>query len=207
MYDRKYDQMHIDPNWLSRTSTQVAPDLIGCSLIRKFPDGTVLSGMIVETEAYGQDDPAMHAYRQRTNRNQVMFGPAGRTYVYLIYGSYYCLNIVTDQDGIASSVLIRALQLESISPGVNLGQETKLHRVAAGPGKLCRTLKIDITLNSIILQPGKAIWLEHRRPQFQQDVEQGEISIIQTTRIGLTKGTELPWRWYLANCPSVSRQR
>lgn len=198
--------MHIDANWLSQPSTQVAPDLIGCTLMRKFSDGTVLSGMIVETEAYGPNDPAMHAYRQRTNRNQVMFGSAGVTYVYLIYGSYHCLNIVTDQDGIASAVLIRALQLAAISPWIDDLQQKTIDRIAAGPGKLCRAFKIDLTLNATPLQPNQAVWLERRQPEFQQNLEQGKISITQTTRIGLTKGTKLPWRWYLANCPSVSRK-
>jgi DNA-3-methyladenine glycosylase len=99
----------VEPNWLARPSTEVAPDLIGCTLVRQLPDGTRLRGMIVETEAYSPDDPACHAYRRRTERNGVMFGPAGRTYVYLIYGIYYCLNIVTDLDEVPSAVLIRAL--------------------------------------------------------------------------------------------------
>lgn len=68
--------MYIDADWLSRPSTQVAPDLIGCGLMRRFSDATVLSGIIVETEAYGPNDPAMHAYQRQTTRNQVMFGPA-----------------------------------------------------------------------------------------------------------------------------------
>jgi DNA-3-methyladenine glycosylase len=198
--------MYINSNWLSRTSLEVAPDLIGCTLVRKFPDGTLLSGTIVETEAYGPNDPAMHAYRKRTNRNEVMFGAPGLTYIYLIYGLYNCLNIVTDKEGIASAVLIRALQLKIIPSWINSDvRKAKLSRVAAGPGKLCRTLKIDLSLNAILLQPEQALWVEQRPSEFQQDLDQGKISLIQTTRIGLTKGLELPWRWYLANCPSVSK--
>jgi DNA-3-methyladenine glycosylase len=198
--------MYINSNWLSRTSLEVAPDLIGCTLVRKFTDGTLLSGTIVETEAYGPNDPAMHAYRKRTNRNEVMFGAPGLTYIYLIYGLYNCLNIVTDKEGIASAVLIRALQLKIIPSWINSDvRKAKLSRVAAGPGKLCRTLKIDLTLNAILLQPEQALWVEQRPSEFQQDLDQGKISLIQTTRIGLTKGLELPWRWYLANCPSVSK--
>jgi len=188
----------VEPNWLARLSTQVAPDLVGCTLVRQLNDGTLLRGMIVETEAYGPDDPACHAYRRRTQRNWVMFGPAGRTYVYLIYGVYYCLNIVTDRDEVPSAVLIRALQLESIPPWISLDKPSQLHRIAAGPGKLCKALQIDCSLNARILEPGEPLWLEHRHPQFQSE-------LIQTTRIGLSQGTDFPWRWYLKNCPAVSK--
>jgi len=188
----------VEPNWLARPSTEVAPDLVGCTLIRQLSDGTILRGMIVETEAYGPGDPACHAYRRRTQRNDVMFGPAGRTYVYLIYGLYYCLNIVTDQDTVPSAVLIRALQLEAIPSWVHQREPSKSYRIAAGPGKLCNVLQINLSLNAQLLKPGEPLWLEHRRPQFQPD-------LIQTTRIGLTKGADLPWRWYLNNCAAVSK--
>jgi len=188
----------VEPNWLARPSTEVAPDLVGCTLIRQLSDGTILRGMIVETEAYGPGDPACHAYRRRTQRNDVMFGPAGRTYVYLIYGLYYCLNIVTDQDTVPSAVLIRALQLEAIPSWVHQREPSKSYRIAAGPGKLCNILQINLSLNAQLLKPGEPLWLEHRRPQFQPD-------LIQTTRIGLTKGADLPWRWYLNNCAAVSK--
>ncbi|MEA5507643.1 DNA-3-methyladenine glycosylase [Halotia wernerae UHCC 0503] len=122
-----------------------------------------------------------------------------------IYGSYFCLNIVTDQDQVASAVLIRALQLESIPPWIQSPQQLKPHRIAAGPGKLCRTLMIDVTLNTTLLQLGQPLWLEHRHFQFQQQLEEGHLSLIQTVRIGLTKGVDLPWRWYLSNCPAVSK--
>ncbi|HEY9637367.1 MAG TPA: DNA-3-methyladenine glycosylase [Coleofasciculaceae cyanobacterium] len=188
----------VKPNWLARLSTEVAPDLVGCTLVRQLSNGNILRGMIVETEAYGSDDPACHAYRRRTQRNLVMFGPAGYTYVYLIYGVYYCLNIVTDQADVPSAVLIRALQLESIPSWINHKSQSKFHRLAAGPGKLCGALQIDLTLNAQVLQPGEPLYIEHRPPQFQPD-------LIQTTRIGLSKGTDLPWRWYLNNCPAVSK--
>ncbi len=188
----------VEPNWLARLSTQVAPDLVGCTLVRQLSDGTLLRGMIVETEAYGPDDPGCHAYRRRTQRNWVMFGPAGRTYVYLIYGVYYCLNIVTDRDEVPSAVLIRALQLESIPSWINLRDHSKSYRIAAGPGKLCNALQIDCSLNAQVLKPGEPLWLEHRPPQFQPE-------LIQTTRIGLSKGADLPWRWYLKDCPAVSK--
>jgi len=188
----------VEPNWLSRPSTEVSPDLVGCILVRQFSDGSILRGMIVETEAYGPEDPACHAYRRRTPRNEAMFGLAGSSYVYLIYGIYYCLNIVTDQDQVASAVLIRALQLEFVPTWVSPPTPAKAARIAAGPGKLCQVLQIDRSLNGQILAPGKPLWLEHRPLDFVPD-------LVQTTRIGLTKGAELPWRWYLKNCAAVSK--
>jgi len=197
---------YINAQWLSRDSALVAPDLIGCTLVRQMPDGTLLRGLIVETEAYGLNDPAMHAYRRSTARNQVMFGEPGITYVYLIYGIYHCLNVVTDRVTVPSAVLIRALQLETMPDWIDPQQQLKPQRVAAGPGKLCRAFKIDLTLTGMPLQPGQALWLEHRDFKFQQQLDQGKSSLVQTTRIGLTQGIDLPWRWYLSNCAAVSRK-
>lgn len=196
--------LYIDAQWLSRDSTVVAPELIGCTLVRQMPDRTILRGLIVETEAYGPGDPAMHAYRRPTARNQVMFGSAGVAYVYLIYGTYHCFNVITDQPGVPSAVLIRALQLDTAPTWIEPQQ--KLQRVAAGPGKLCRAFNIDRSLSATPLQPGQALWLEHRHSQFQQQLADGRLSLTQTTRIGLTQGVDLPWRWYLSDCPAVSRK-
>ncbi|WP_370527523.1 DNA-3-methyladenine glycosylase [Trichocoleus sp. FACHB-46] len=195
----------IQPAWLARPSTEVAPDLLGCTLVRQTADGTVLRGLIVETEAYAPGDPACHAYRRQTTRNSVMFGPAGLSYVYLIYGMYHCLNVVTDLDGIPSAVLIRALQLDAMPPGTDPLKERKLDRVAAGPGKLCRAFQIDLSLTALPFALGQPLWLEHRQPNWQEDFEQGAIALVQTTRIGLTQGIDLPWRWYVKQCPAVSK--
>lgn len=197
--------MVLSSDWFARPSTAVAPDLIGCTLARRLPDGAIWRGLIVETEAYMPGDPACHAYRRRTDRNAVMFGVAGMTYVYLIYGMYYCLNVVTDLDGVPSAVLIRALQLETIPPWIDPQKEPKPHRVAAGPGKLCRALKIDLSLTAHPLQFDQPLWLEPRTLKFQQTLEETTIALVQTTRIGLTQGADLPWRWYLSNCPAVSK--
>lgn len=193
----------VEPAWLARPSVEVAPDLIGCILVRQLPDGQTIRGTIVETEAYAPGDPANHGYRQRTPRNSAMFGPPGTIYVYLIYGIYHCLNISTHREDIPSAVLIRALQLESVPPGMDNPQ--KLARIAAGPGKLCRVLQIDLTLNGAELRPGGDLWLEYREAKFQQQLQTQTRSLVQTSRIGISKGTELPWRWYLANCPAISK--
>lgn len=173
-------------------------------LVRQFPDGQQYRGLIVETEAYTPGDPACHAYRRRTARNSVMFGPAGMAYVYLIYGMYHCFNVVTDADGSPSAVLIRALELEHLPPWIDLQKEPK-HRVAAGPGKLCRALKIDLSRTESRLAPGEPMWLEHRHPEFERGVEEGAMTLVQTTRIGLTQGADLPWRWYIRGNRAVSR--
>ncbi|AFZ30870.1 3-methyladenine DNA glycosylase [Gloeocapsa sp. PCC 7428] len=191
----------VEPSWFERPSTEVAPDLLGCTLVRKLPDGQTLRGLIVETEAYAVGDPAFHAYRRRTERNAVLFGPAGRSYVYLIYGIYHCFNVVTDADGVPSAVLIRALQLE-FPAEVSF---PKPHRIAAGPGKLCLALQIDRSLNAVLLQPSEPLWLEHRTLEFQQQLDCQITSFVQTTRIGITQGVDLPWRWYIKNCPAVSK--
>jgi len=191
----------VEPSWLARPSTEVAPELLGCTLVRLLPSGQTIRGVIVETEAYAPGDPAFHAYRRRTERNAVVFGSAGRSYIYLIYGCYHCCNIVTDQEGIPSAVLIRALQLKSVPLGIDICFEAKLERVAAGPGKLCRMMQFDRSLNGGLLQPGQPLWLEHRSVPFQQQLQPS----IQTTRIGVSQGADLPWRWYISNCPAVSK--
>ncbi|NJK39594.1 MAG: DNA-3-methyladenine glycosylase [Oscillatoriales cyanobacterium RM2_1_1] len=225
----------VDATWLSRPSPTVAPDLLGCTLVRQMPDGEQIRGLIVETEAYAAGDPACHAYRRRTPRNTVMFGPGGNSYVYLIYGIYHCLNVVTDVDGEPSAVLIRALQLEnipswiaaespshSIPKGSNQKQPSppqivlnlpiapskplkQILRLAAGPGKLCQVMKIDRNLSGLPFQPDQPLWLEHRSSEVQAAIDQQALEFVQTTRIGLTQGVEIPWRWYIANCPAVSR--
>lgn len=200
--------------WFDRSAVNVAPDLIGCTLVRQLPDGRQLRGLIVETEAYQEGDPACHAYRKQTKRNQIMFGAAGSVYVYLIYGMYHCVNIVTDRIGAPSAVLIRALELEPATlSSILLKSKEKPIRAAAGPGKLCLAMQIDLDLYGTKLEPGQAMWVEHRATDWQAELDNGAIlpvtssaiEIVQTTRIGLTQGVDLPWRWYLKGCQSVSK--
>jgi len=184
--------------WLSRPSPEVAPDLLGCVLVRQI-DGITYRGTIIETEAYAPGDPACHAYVKKSDRNAAMFGAAGTAYIYLIYGIYHCLNIVADGDGVGSAVLIRSLALDQIPPWID--PQINSDRVAAGPGKLCRALKIDRSLNGLELNPNSGqdsgMWLEPRT--------QMTFDTVQTTRIGLTKGTDIPWRWYIKDHPAVSK--
>jgi DNA-3-methyladenine glycosylase len=197
----------IASEWFDRAAVAVAPDLIGCTLVRQLPDGQQLRGLIVETEAYQEGDPACHAYRKQTARNRVMFGAPGYVYVYLIYGIYHCVNVVTDRDGVASAVLIRALELEAETlKMMSLPSKEKSERVAAGPGKLCRALQIDLNLYGTKLEQGQLMWIEQRSTAWQTMLDTDRVALIQTTRIGLTQGAELPWRWYLQDCPAVSKQ-
>lgn len=131
----------------------VAKNLLSKYLVRVI-DNHWLIGKIVETEAYlGQFDLASHSRFGQTKRNQVMFGPAGVAYVYLIYGIHHCLNVVTETSGQGSAVLIRALE-----PIQNLSVQTN------GPGKLCKTLQIDLSLNGIdITKKGKLFILTDKK--------------------------------------------
>ncbi|MEL7331552.1 MAG: DNA-3-methyladenine glycosylase [Cyanobacteria bacterium J06560_2] len=188
------------PAWCDRPSIAVAPDLIGCTLIRQLPNGPLIRCIIVETEAYAPGDPACHAYNGKSKRNAAMFGPPGRSYVYLIYGMYHCLNVVTENEGVGSAVLIRASELDTIPPQLTPKQAKKPHRIAAGPGKLCRALDIDRGSDGMLYHPNSGIWLEHPSKPVPSE------ALVQTTRIGITKAAERPWRWYLKSSQSVSKR-
>jgi len=179
----------LDPEWFARPAPEVAPDLIGCLLVRRHPNGQMYRGRIVETEAYMAGDPACHGYRRQTPRNAPMFAAAGTIYVYQIYGIHHCLNIVSDRPQVASAVLIRALEM--ITP-------TLAARSAAGPGKLCHLLAIDRQLSGTVLGEATGLWIE---PPPQAVVG----TVVQTRRIGISQGQEIPWRWYLQGNAAVSR--
>ncbi len=138
-------------SFFEKNTIKTAKNLIGCYLVRKL-NGKVIKGMIVETEAYrGENDLACHAAKGRTKRTEVMYGPAGCAYVYLIYGMHHCLNIVTEQKDFPAAVLIRSIRIENIP-------ESKTD----GPGKLCRFLKIDRRLNGYDVIRGEKLWIEPR---------------------------------------------
>ena len=196
-------QAHLSADWFERPSPTVAADLLGCVLARTVNEETV-RGQIVETEAYEAGDPAMYAYQKKTQRNQAVFGPAGVAYVYRIYRQYHCFNIVTDRDGFASTILVRAIALETYPTW--LTPKEKLAKVAAGPGKLCRALQIDESLRGMDIHPDSGLWVEGRSSQTAQQIAEGTLDITQTTRIGLSKGADIPWRWYLTDSPAVSRK-
>lgn len=202
---RNITALIITAEWCDRSTLDVAPDLVGCTLVRQL-NGETLRGLIVETEAYCPDDPACHAYRGKTPSNVAMFGPPGHSYVYLIYGMYHCFNVVTEAANTGSAVLIRAVELADLPKDLDAKYVKQGQRVAAGPGKLCRTLAIDRRHNARPLSPEHQLWIEHRSSTFQNQLDQGQHVLVQTTRIGISKAAERPWRWYLKGNPSVSKR-
>ncbi len=203
---------YLTADWFRRPSPQVAADLIGCSLHRRI-NGETIVGQIVETEAYEAGDPAMYAYQNKTERNSVVFGPAGIAYIYRIYRQYHCFNIVTDCEDFASTILIRAVHLEQRPSWIDPDKD-KLERVAAGPGKLCIALQLDSSLRGISVEPSSGLWVSGRASAIAQQLADKTQSaksdvtsaITQTTRIGLSKGANIPWRWYLTDSPAVSKK-
>ncbi len=179
-------------SFFARPAEQVAPDLIGCLLVKRQPMGGLLWGVIVETEAYSQDDPACHGYRRRSPSNETLFGEPGRFYVYVSYGIHHCVNVVTDRADWANGVLLRAVQI----PG-----EPEL--VAAGPALLARRFGMDRSHDAQLLDPALGLWIA-ARPVHLPLLAPGDL--LQTTRIGISQGQELPWRWYLRTSRSVSRR-
>jgi DNA-3-methyladenine glycosylase len=180
--------------FFDRSVHEVARELIGCELR---VGGT--AGLIVETEAYEESDPACHAYIGRTARNEVLFGPPGHAYVYLSYGIHSLLNFVTEPEGSASAVLIRALEP---TDGIDLmrerrGQE-RTEALCSGPGKLSEALGVGLELN------GDDLF----EPPFELSdakASRTEAGIVASPRIGITKAAELPWRYSLKGSRFVSR--
>lgn len=179
------------------STLQVARELLGKHLV-VWKRGRRLSGKIVETEAYvGFRDPASHAFKGKTPRNEVMFGKPGHAYVYLTYGVLHCLNLVTERQGYPAAVLIRALEP---SEGIELMRKRrgrqKSNELTSGPAKLCQALNIDRTLNGADLC-GDSIYVEDR----------GEVvkKTARSSRIGITEGKEKKWRFFIRGNGFVSR--
>jgi DNA-3-methyladenine glycosylase len=178
-------------DFFARTVHEVAPDLIGVTLL---VDG--VGGRIVEVEAYDQEDPASHGYRGRTPRNEAMFGAPGHAYVYRSYGIHWCLNLVCGAEGIAEAVLVRALE-----PTAGLEEQRRrrgmedLRALCSGPGKLCQALGITREHDGLPLDA----------PPFRLEPRREAPEIVTGPRIGITQATELSWRYALAGSPFMSR--
>ncbi len=185
-------------SFYDRPTLEVAPELLGKYIVYHSPDG-ILSARIVEVEAYiGTDDPACHASRGRTERNSVMFGPPGYSYIYFIYGMYHCLNFVTEPEGKPAAVLLRAAEPVA---GLDIMQQRSTNSnpdtLLNGPGKFCRAFGLTRSENNLDLTADR-LYLENR----QENVK----NIVQTKRIGIRTGTEKLWRFYDGDSPSVSRR-
>jgi DNA-3-methyladenine glycosylase len=183
--------MTLREEFFARSVHDVAPDLIGVTLL---VDG--VGGSIVEVEAYDHEDPAAHGYRGRTERNASMFGRPGHAYVYRSYGVHWCLNIVCEEEGSASAVLIRALEpargLDAMRERRGLGDRRLL---CAGPGRLCQALGITRAHDGLALD----------EPPFELHPRETEPEIVVGPRIGITKAADRPWRYGLAGSRYLSR--
>jgi DNA-3-methyladenine glycosylase len=182
----------IDREFFARSVHEVAPDLLGTTLL---VDG--VGGVIVEVEAYDHEDPASHGYRGRTARNEAMFGPPGHAYVYRSYGVHWCLNLVCEDEGVPSAVLLRALEptrgLETMQARRGMDSPRLL---CSGPGRLCQALGVTAAHDGLRLDS----------PPFRILPRAAEPSMIATTRVGITRAAELPWRYVVAGSPFLSRR-
>jgi DNA-3-methyladenine glycosylase len=187
----------VSKRFFDREVDDVARALLGCYLVRTLGK-TVVGGRIVETEAYGgPGDPGSHAHRSPNGRARIMFGPCGVVYVYFAYGMHHCMNIVTAPEGTASAVLIRALEPVWGASRMRRGAPPGLpdHMLASGPGRICRALGIDRSLNGSQLGTGPIRVL--RRSTRGPAVSSGP-------RVGLSDDDGRPWRFWIPG-PSVSR--
>jgi len=177
-----------------RPVLEVAQDLVGCVLRHG-----ETAGVIVETEAYHESEPACHAHVGRTARTHVLFGPPGVAYVYRSYGIHALVNAVSEPEGVGAAVLIRALEpLE----GIELMRERRgldaLEQLCSGPGKLTQALGIELDLNTTDLERGP-ITVEPAAPGWET------VELVTGPRIGITKAAELPWRFCARGSRSVSK--
>ena len=182
---------HLTKAFFNRSVHEVAPDLIGATLLF----GGV-GGRLVEVEAYHHTDPAAHSFHGPTPRNVVMFGPPGYAYVYRSYGIHWCLNFVCEPKGSAAAVLIRAIE-----PTVGLARMRRrrglsdVRLLCSGPGRLCQALDITRADNGLVLD----------EPPFELLARSGEVEIVTGPRIGLTKAVEKPWRYGLKDSRFLSK--
>ncbi len=190
----------LGPDFYARGALEVAPDLLNKVLVG--PDGR--AGRIVEVEAYrGADDPGSHGFRGRTNRNATMFGPPGRLYVYFTYGMHWCANVVAETDGVAAAVLLRALTpLQGLQDMYEARGPAARHDrdLCSGPAKLTRALGIDGDLD------GADLATADRSATIVDDGQPPPQDPAVTTRIGLSNGTDLPWRFHVQGADDLSRR-
>lgn len=201
-----------------KDTCQVARGLLGTFLRHESKEGVTV-GRIVETEAYlAENDPACHAHRGMTKRNAAMFGPPGHAYVYLIYGMYYCFNVVTAKKGVGEAVLIRALEpVEGIDLMRARRGKRELHELCSGPGKLVIAMGISLAHNGQQLG-GQRLGGQRLRNQklggplrleaagsYAGFERISKRDIVTTTRVGISSGEALPLRFYLGGSKFVSR--
>ena len=192
MVDNQYIQLllknNVSDKFFLRHPTLVAPDLIGKILVYKTAE-VLLGGIIKETEAYTEDDPASHSYLgKRTKRNQPMFDGPGTIYIYQVYGMHFCLNFSCEKKGVGSAVLIRELVPLF---GVDIMKKNRCVSdsvLTNGPAKLVQALGVTVSLNAVLYHKSSLFVTElTQKPYFNR--------INQYSRIGISKGLNLKWRF------------
>jgi len=193
----KDSSIRLSREFYTRPTLTVAKELLGKHFVR-IVRGKRLVGRIVEVEAYiGEDDPACHARFGATDRNRVMYGIGGFSYVYFIYGMYNMLNIVTENEGYAAAVLIRALEpVDGIETMMKLRKSDSVRNLTNGPGKLCMAFGIDTSHSGIDLTGDE---------MFIEGGDRPDISIGSSSRIGIREGTDRLWRYYVEGNRFVSQ--
>ncbi len=192
--------MKLSRRFYQQPTVKVARQLLGKFLVRDHPKGITI-GRIVETEAYvGPRDKACHASKGRTARTEIMFGPAGFAYVYLIYGFYHCLNLVTERSDYPAAVLIRGLEpVEGMELMIARRQTEDFHNLSSGPGKICQAFAIDRSLNGADAC-GNLIYVEDRKEHAP--------SIVARPRVGVDYAgswKDKPWRFLIRGNAFVSK--
>lgn len=187
-------------SFFARPAAEVAPDLLGALLVRDAPRGRLVA-RIVEAEAYEEGDPASHSFRGRTARNDVMFGPPGRLYVYFTYGMHFCMNVVTGRAGEGSAVLLRAGEpLEGLRAMARRRGTSEPRLLCSGPARLCEAFGVGRRQNGLDLVRGGDVYLLTGVP-----VPSSRIDV--TSRVGIRSGADHLWRFLVTGDPFVSRGR
>jgi DNA-3-methyladenine glycosylase len=189
-------------DFYNRDPRLVGPDLLGKILVRR-PGRQLLTGRIVEVEAYlGEDDPAAHASIGKTQRNAVLFGPAGHAYVYFIYGNHYCLNVSCLPDGVPGGILFRAVEplrgMEAMFKLRGIAESSDLRRLTRGPGRLAAAFGITRERDN-----GKDL-TSPRSDLYIADDGTSPPEVVITKRIGIKKAVEMPLRYIVAGNRFVS---
>lgn len=191
LYPAAARRMKLGREFFARSVHEVAPDLVGATLLVDSIGGT-----IVEVEAYDHEDPAAHGYRGKTARNASMFGPSGHAYVYRSYGIHWCLNFVCEEEGSASAVLIRALEPTA---GLDAMRERRglenPRLLCAGPGRLTQALAVTREHDGLPLD----------RPPFEVHARARETEVVAGSRVGITQAADRLWRYGLAGSRFLSR--
>lgn len=190
----------LNRSFYCRNTLTVAKQLLGKLLVRELPEGKV-AGKIVEVEAYrGSDDPASHAYKGKTQRNQIMFGEGGYAYIYFIYGKHFCLNVTTEKIGVPGAVLIRAVEpVYGIEIMKRKRRTENVKNLTNGPGKLTQAMDITVELNGWDLTRGERLYI------CDLDVVE-PFEVVSSGRIGVKAGADKPWRFFIKGNLFVSKR-